>query len=1154
MSILCKNCRKYLYVDEYVVDTRKKIRDYKIKRVKRCNPLAIEKYANIIQRMKEYVEKRLRNYEKYMDETLDWAVWFAAVAARESNCKYKYNHRTGACGSWQILRYNIKRIHKKLFNEETSPNINKHWCMDDENTWKYVAELTISMFLETVNSLKRTQGKDIKVTPTEMFTKWFSGKVITDEKEFHRIAHNNVSIYSYVMSSIEIYKALYKELYGGTSLINEANLYRFLKKDKIKTAEIATPPETTTVKTASVTPTSTSHNFFENMLLLDLIQYGPFKTKKDFTSFRIGLVSLEVPPTDIRISYVDSFREAQTIRSVSSVKIPTKRSELVFSLNIIFPDIESINNLARVIISQFRRAPFINIDSPYLKYLLLSGFSLYFTEKEGYTNLINIELTDEEKKKLVENKNIHDLFLKAAKALKDAYSIPEEYYTELKKAMPSIDDMTLKSILTWIRKSGDIPIFKKEWIDWDKISLYVTMDAMSISMNTNNPDTMVMALDLRLFNFLPYTDEFEYIATDLDAVLQQAYVNGVARGDINVKEEDYRPLTVKDPRYSVPFIKYIYAPFTEYKGRLNEEYGVLGQIKKLMETYSVYYNDLQELIDGNYSKYPFIEGIVTQINPNLAKPYVYESRFNISPMVGRQGGPRSSDIIVLRTYYSTRSDFDVLIHNIDELYEEYKLYADFIEIFKSREINIEFLKKLWGQTIIPFWQKTILKLSIFKHSKDVIIKYIKDNFNEKMAIKFIFTKPSTEKGRKITKEIEIYVADTDSFYRFIDEYEKILNENFVFTKMVILYYSEPNKKVVVTDSDTLFTTLIDEMPEVNLDGKKYDKRKILFELIKDYKKFIDNTLLIANYLVNEVTFINLSEYSYTYKAYDPFLKRIIERKIDPIVDKSKGEFLTLTNIIANIQNSFVYIPITQYDIPTAQHIGSADWHITLQYQTNSMRVVEALQRFKKMTTRAVSLGLKYVKNLFNVFDPAATIINNTCFLKVLGINKVMIGNVQIETVREQPGLFNISVELIQADNEMVNLENLRSYSFLKPEVLFILFNWIMHEAEALYHSMGYEMKKVNPDPKDDEYAKYLESLLRAMQARYGRFIGFNEWFKLLDLAVRYYYLQEFVPQVESRVTPPGLMGSPETIIKQKGGAYVPPPTDGEIYPPYENQP
>jgi len=81
---------------------------------------------------------------------------------------------------------------------------------------------------------------------------------------------------------------------------------------------------------------------------------------------RIGLVRMDIPPSDIRVSEIRYNDSVQGLRTTSSTLAKTGRGRIQIELMMDFPNRDLINTQLRQIIAQFRAVPFLPLESRYI--------------------------------------------------------------------------------------------------------------------------------------------------------------------------------------------------------------------------------------------------------------------------------------------------------------------------------------------------------------------------------------------------------------------------------------------------------------------------------------------------------------------------------------------------------------------------------------------------------------------------------------------------------------------------------------------------------------------------------------------------------------------------------------------------------------------
>ena len=112
--------------------------------------------------------------------------------------------------------------------------------------------------------------------------------------------------------------------------------------------------------------------------------------------FKIGTVELTIPPTQIAVNDIKNNFTYQTMRSKGDITFQSGHTSKIIELDIVFHNLDEINNKLRPLIAQLKCSPFTPIYSPYLKSVLIPDG----VDTEVYTDKEHLLKKDKEKEKV----------------------------------------------------------------------------------------------------------------------------------------------------------------------------------------------------------------------------------------------------------------------------------------------------------------------------------------------------------------------------------------------------------------------------------------------------------------------------------------------------------------------------------------------------------------------------------------------------------------------------------------------------------------------------------------------------------------------------------------------------------------------------------
>jgi len=165
------------------------------------------------------------------------------------------------------------------------------------------------------------------------------------------------------------------------------------------------------------------------------IQIQTLEGKSKPGYFKIGTVALTIPPSQITISDVKNNFTYSTIRATGDITFQSGHTSKIIELDVVFHDLDSINNKLRPLLAQLRCTPFIPIENDYVRSVLspqnirLRGFA---AEREDRgTEFIDAFKKLESETQIIQNKMKEEINKTTFYPIEDGYS--EEEKADLSK-------------------------------------------------------------------------------------------------------------------------------------------------------------------------------------------------------------------------------------------------------------------------------------------------------------------------------------------------------------------------------------------------------------------------------------------------------------------------------------------------------------------------------------------------------------------------------------------------------------------------------------------------------------------------------------------------------------------------------------------------
>lgn len=261
---------------------------------------------------------------------------------------------------------------------------------------------------------------------------------------------------------------------------------------------------------------------------------------------------------------------------------------------------------------------------------------------------------------------------------------------------------------------------------------------------------------------------------------------------------------------------------------------------------------------------------------------------------------------------------------------------------------------------------------------------------------------------KVTKDTSFFVRESISqFFSTVNDVGKSITHVWKLPKRLL-------------DQDLYLALNIDKEILIT----RYKNGVPILQPLSEYEKEIIKEGKEVEYGELKVLASSLAEYE--------FDKYVSDATFDVIeLGRNTGEERsTITNLTCAYSPKLIPISVSGYVIPTFQHMGSSEWQISVNIQTDSPSLV---QRLRIMNERMNKLSLDF--NIGEKYDALSYLANTARvmegpFFHFLGVENVIPGNFRFSTVEGKPGLTNISIDLIQVDISVQRYEKLsKPYQF-----------------------------------------------------------------------------------------------------------------------------
>ncbi len=156
---------------------------------------------------------------------------------------------------------------------------------------------------------------------------------------------------------------------------------------------------------------------------------------------------------------------------------------------------------------------------------------------------------------------------------------------------------------------------------------------------------------------------------------------------------------------------------------------------------------------------------------------------------------------------------------------------------------------------------------------------------------------------------------------------------------------------------------------------------------------------------------------------------------------------TITGMTTSMSTNVVPLTLTGQIYPTYQHLGVGEFSTTMNIQTTDYELIRKIRFLNLLLNRThvrhqgdlreqkdIALARKFFFRDFSIEILSAE-ADRTNLMQSLGIRKVVIPQVTYSTVKGQPGLFSITMQLAQNDLDIIQQENIFSTTGIGEDVV-----------------------------------------------------------------------------------------------------------------------
>jgi len=249
---------------------------------------------------------------------------------------------------------------------------------------------------------------------------------------------------------------------------------------------------------------------------------------------KIGTVWCSTPPLSINIGEVSINERIQTMRTSGSVHLKTGRGNITIDIDLIFPNLDAINNELRAMIACFKRTPFLEVKQRHLAaFLNIEAGQGSRTVADDvsqipsiWQKLVTITLKDGAPDASRHDPNIpRELLIPALRVYKRVLATQYKEITNrdmehLLDESNRIGDREVAELaerLLHLRKLEQVRFSVASEVIAPNLSIdkvMVTLSNLTISTIPGNNEALQVHLSLLLFNYKPYLPTIEYITPE----------------------------------------------------------------------------------------------------------------------------------------------------------------------------------------------------------------------------------------------------------------------------------------------------------------------------------------------------------------------------------------------------------------------------------------------------------------------------------------------------------------------------------------------------------------------------------------------------------------------------------------------------------------
>ena len=319
-------------------------------------------------------------------------------------------------------------------------------------------------------------------------------------------------------------------------------------------------------------------------------------------AIKIGAFYAIIPPSRLSVFERSDNQVISTLRQPGNVKLKQARLDTTIQVELVFPDLESINNNFRPILAQFIRAPFVPIDNYHLNMLLNPTVKWdiddiiteknnngvitrtfkddYIDGKESYSRAFTEYINNSVMKKIQERRDeVKEKVKELKQELEDLITKLNNEQDEQKKDELQIefDIKTQKyneyvaEYITNYDENTEIEKAKKDLIlseqQEESDVFIVAMQNITVNNIPGYSQALQCTLTFNIMTALPYSNDFSFLRYNSDFIKQNMYYSSRKYlrfpkswrelNDVHIYKEPKEITTTTDLSKSEPFIDYL---------------------------------------------------------------------------------------------------------------------------------------------------------------------------------------------------------------------------------------------------------------------------------------------------------------------------------------------------------------------------------------------------------------------------------------------------------------------------------------------------------------------------------------------------------------------------------------------------------------------